>query len=66
MGLAEMEGFFENLAMAVKSERATLNELVKSNSVLTTTNNCLTQRVSTLEKDLKEAQNKGDKGGGGG
>ena len=53
LGLAEMEGFFDNLAMAVKVERTTLDELVKNNSVLTATNDRLARRIATLEKEAK-------------
>ena len=58
-----MEGFFDNLVMAVKAERSTLDELMKINSVLTETNDRLMRRIAALEK---EAKNKPASGGGGG
>jgi hypothetical protein len=64
--LSDLEACFDNLANAARAERSTLDELVKSNSVLTTTNSelaktnkSLTNEVNSLQRQVNALKKKG-------
>ena len=54
--VTELESCFDNLANAAKVERATIDELVKNNSVLTTTNSDLVASNKKLGNEKTQLQ----------
>jgi len=54
--VAELESCFDNLANAAKAERATIDELVQNNSVLTTTNSDLVASNKKLGNEKTQLQ----------
>lgn len=56
MGLASLEGYFDNLAAAAVNEKAVLESLVASNATLTTSNAELSATVTKLTSDVRHLQ----------